>query len=192
MQPRPPQGQQANPEWRRDREGWRNTPRTDAQRDGRWQTDREGWRDNRDWRNTRNNGDWRNGRDWQNNRDGRGAGDWRNNGNNRWTGGNYQRWDRTWRNNDRYNWSAWRSRNRSVFSTGSYYAPYRNYSYRRVGIGLSLGSVFYSQNYWLTDPYAYRLPEVYGPYRWVRYYDDVLLVDVYSGQVVDAIYDFFY
>ena len=33
---------------------------------------------------------------------------------------------------------------------------------------------------------------LYGPYRWVRYYDDVLLVDVYSGEVVDVIYDFFW
>jgi hypothetical protein len=26
----------------------------------------------------------------------------------------------------------------------------------------------------------------------VRYYDDVLLVDMYNGQVIDAIYDFFW
>jgi hypothetical protein len=28
--------------------------------------------------------------------------------------------------------------------------------------------------------------------RWVRYYDDVLLVDVYTGEVVDVIHDFFW
>ena len=36
------------------------------------------------------------------------------------------------------------------------------------------------------------LPEVWGPYRWVRYYDDVMLVDIYTGQVVDVIYNFFW
>ena len=70
--------------------------------------------------------------------------------------------------------------------------PYRNYSYRRFGIGGFLDSLFYSNRYWINDPWQYRLPEVYGPYRWVRYYDDVLLVDTYSGQVVDVIYDFFW
>ncbi|WP_409574764.1 RcnB family protein [Sphingopyxis sp. PET50] len=32
----------------------------------------------------------------------------------------------------------------------------------------------------------------YGGYRWVRYYNDALLVDTYSGEVVDVIYDFFW
>lgn len=133
---------------------------------------------------------------WQNDRQGNyGREAWRNNG--QWRGGNVSRgdnrsWDRGWRSNNRYDWSSYRSRNRSVFQAGRYYSPYQNYSYRRVGIGLSLGSMFYGSRYWIDDPYAYRLPEVYGPYRWVRYYDDVLLVDTYTGEVVDAIYDFFY
>ena len=79
-----------------------------------------------------------------------------------------------------------------VFRLGSYYAPYRNYSYRRFGVGSILDSLFFGSRYWINDPWQYRLPEVYGPYRWVRYYDDVLLVDIYSGQVVDVIYDFFW
>ncbi|WP_342449817.1 RcnB family protein [Sphingomonas jejuensis] len=36
------------------------------------------------------------------------------------------------------------------------------------------------------------MPPAYGSYRWVRYYDDALLVDVRSGYVVDVIYDFFW
>lgn len=52
--------------------------------------------------------------------------------------------------------------------------------------------MFYSSRYWIDDPWQYRLPDVYGPYRWVRYYDDALLVDVYSGEVVDVIHDFFW
>ena len=44
----------------------------------------------------------------------------------------------------------------------------------------------------ISDPWTYRLPEVYGPYRWIRYYDDVLLVNTYTGEVVDVVHNFFY
>ena len=102
------------------------------------------------------------------------------------------RWDRNWRNNNRYDWRSYRNSNRVVFRIGTYYSPYRSYSYRRLSSGFYLDSLFYGNRYWINDPWQYRLPAVYGPYRWVRYYDDVLLVDIYSGQVVDVIYDFFW
>ncbi|MFM5918255.1 MAG: RcnB family protein [Novosphingobium sp.] len=102
------------------------------------------------------------------------------------------RWDRQWRNNTSYNWYSYRASHPSYFRLGSYYAPYRNYSYRRLNIGFYLDQLFFSQNYWIDNPGYYRLPDVYGPYRWVRYYDDALLVDIYSGEVVDVIYDFFW
>ncbi len=106
--------------------------------------------------------------------------------------GNHRRWDRDWRHNNRYNWSSYRNHNRQVFSHGNYYAPYRNYYYRPLSIGFYMDSMFYSDRYWINDPWQYRLPEAYGPYRWVRYYDDALLVDIYSGEVVDVIRDFFW
>jgi Nickel/cobalt transporter regulator len=102
------------------------------------------------------------------------------------------RWDRQWRNNSSYNWYGYRASHPSYFRLGSYYAPYRNYSYRRLSIGFYLDQLFFSQNYWIEDPRYYRLPDVYGPYRWVRYYDDAVLVDIYSGEVVDVINDFFW
>ena len=55
-----------------------------------------------------------------------------------------------------------------------------------------LDQLLFSQSYWIDDPYDYRLPEAYGEYRWVRYYNDALLVDIYSGEVVDVVYDIFY
>ena len=79
-----------------------------------------------------------------------------------------------------------------MFRGGYYYAPFSGYSYSRLSIGITLGSPFYAERYWISDPWAYRLPPAYGPYRWVRYYDDVMLVDTYSGEVVDVIYDFFW
>jgi len=155
------------------RGNWRGNPQQpDGWRDGRRPGDgREAWR--RDGRDNQWRGDQRRGDQWRGDRDGR-------------------RWDRNWRSNNRYDWSSYRSHNRNIFRGGRYYSPYRDYSYRRVGIGITLGSLFYGQQYWIDDPWSYRLPEVYGPYRWVRYYDDVVLVDVYTGEVVDVIYDFFW
>ena len=121
-----------------------------------------------------------------------GQGNDRQNGNRSWNNDD-RRWDRSdWRRDNRYDWRSYRDSHRSVYRGRPYYAPYRGYSYRRLSIGFYMSSMFYGSSYWLDDPWMYRLPPVYGPYRWVRYYDDVLLVDVYSGEVVDVIYDFFW
>lgn len=104
-----------------------------------------------------------------------------------------RRWDHSdWRRDTRYNWSGYRSQHRDLYRAGRYYSPYSNYRYNRLSIGIFLDSGFYGNRYWVNDPWQYRLPEVYGPYRWVRYYDDVLLVDIYTGEVVDVIHDFFW
>ena len=164
------------------RGGWNPADRnrdprwTDQRRDndrGGWRGDREGWRGDRDgWRDNRGDRDRDRDRTYR---------------------GNYRDWDRgSWRRNDRYDWRRYRDAHREVYSIGRYYAPYYGYSYRRIGIGITLGSLFYTNRYWIDDPWSYRLPEVYGPYRWVRYYDDVLLVNIYTGEVVDVIYDFFW
>jgi hypothetical protein len=52
--------------------------------------------------------------------------------------------------------------------------------------------MLFAPDYWINDPFYYRLPPAYGPYRWVRYYNDALLVDVRSGYVVDVIHDIFW
>ncbi|HEY0630256.1 MAG TPA: RcnB family protein [Sphingomicrobium sp.] len=36
------------------------------------------------------------------------------------------------------------------------------------------------------------MPPADGPYRWVRYHGDALLVNIYTGQVVDVIYNVFW
>jgi opacity protein-like surface antigen len=101
-------------------------------------------------------------------------------------------WNRNWRNDNRYDWQRYRSSNRNLYRYGQYYAPYRNYGYQRLSIGLILDSLFYSDRYWISDPWQYRLPPAPYGTRWVRYWDDALLVDVYTGEVVDVVYDFFY
>jgi hypothetical protein len=161
------------------RPSWRSDNRSDNDRhdDARRDNDRrDSWRDN-DRRDNDRRDSWRNGD--------RNSSAWRDRDD--------RRWDRhEWRRDNRYDWQRYRDNHRSIYRIGRYYSPYRNYSYRRVTIGFSLGSLFYGSRYWIDDPWYYRLPEVYGPYRWVRYYDDVLLVNVYTGEVVDVIYDFFW
>ena len=102
-------------------------------------------------------------------------------------------WNRQWRGDQRYDWQRFRSDNRSAFRLPRYYAPRGwGYGYRRFGIGITLNALLFAPDYWIDDPYEYRLPPAYGPYRWVRYYNDALLVDVRSGVVVDTIYDIFW
>ena len=161
-----------------------------------------------DWRNQQGDRD-RNGTHRNGYRDGRSADNYRDrrdqtrgyrdgyNGgyNGGYTSGSrdHHRWDRhDWRRDTRYNWSGYRNQHRDLYRAGRYYSPYNNYRYNRLSIGIFLDSGFYGNRYWINDPWQYRLPEVYGPYRWVRYYDDVLLVDIYSGEVVDVIHDFFW
>ena len=61
-----------------------------------------------------------------------------------------------------------------------------------MNIGWTLSRPYYSSRFWIDDPWQYRLPVVYGPYRWIRYYDDALLVDLRTGRVVDVIRNFFW
>jgi Ni/Co efflux regulator RcnB len=100
-------------------------------------------------------------------------------------------WNRDWRQDRRYDWQRYRYANRNIYRIGTYYAPFRH-SYSRFSAGYRLGAPFYANRYWIADPWQYRLPAAYAGTRWVRYYDDVLLVDLYTGEVVDVIYDFFW
>jgi hypothetical protein len=108
-------------------------------------------------------------------------------------GNNRPAWRGDWRGDSRYNWRGWRDQNRQQFHAPRYNPP-RGYSwgYRSFGIGYQLDSFLFAPNYWINDPWDYRLPPVYGPYRWVRYYNDVLLVDIDTGEVVDVIQNFFW
>jgi Ni/Co efflux regulator RcnB len=101
------------------------------------------------------------------------------------------RWNTGWRHDRRYDWHDWRRRNHSRFHFGIYSDPF-GWDYFRYGIGWRLWPSYYRSSYWLHDPWEYRLPPTYGPYRWIRYHDDALLVNIYTGQVVDVEYNFFW
>jgi hypothetical protein len=178
--------------------GWREGRRGDNQqfRDSRRA-------DNRDWRDGRrdNGRDWRdgrrdNGRDWRDNRRGDNR-QWRDNRRGPQVAYNQgfrdgRNWDRGWRNDRRYNWLGFRQSNRVIFAPGPYFAPFSGHFYRPVGIGFFLDPLFFQPRFFLNDPWAFRLPSAGNRFRWVRYYDDVLLVDIFTGEVVDAIENFFW
>ena len=151
-----------------------------------------GRNDGRNWQGGPDR-DGRGGRDGRDGRDGR-PGGFDNRGG-AYAGdrdrGDDRRWNSTWRSDRRYDWRGYRQSNRDIFRGGRYDAP-RGWTYRRYSPGYRIAPFLFAQQYWIDDPYDYRLPPAYGSYRWVRYYDDVLLVDLRSGLVVDAIPNFFF
>ena len=155
----------------------------DGRNDGRYDQRGPGFRGD-----VRNDGRYNDGR-YDNRRDDR-----RFDNNGRWNNDRFRDnrgWNNDWRNDRRYNWQDYRRGNRDRFLLPRYYGP-RGYDYRRWSPGYRIDPYFYGRGYWISDPYAYRLPPAYGSYRWVRYYDDVLLVDITSGLIRDALYSFFW
>jgi Ni/Co efflux regulator RcnB len=100
-------------------------------------------------------------------------------------------WRHDWRNDRRYDWRRHRDRHRSIFHVGIYYDPF-GWNYRRYNVGWRLWPDYYRSNYWIHDPWMYRLPTTYPGTRWIRYHNDALLVDTWSGEVIDVIYGFFW
>lgn len=101
------------------------------------------------------------------------------------------RWTSSWHHDPRYNWRDHRRRYGSLFRLGFYYDPF-GWSYRRFGRGWRLWPSYYGSSYWLHDSFRYRLPRAPYPYKWIRYWDDALLVDTFTGEVVDVAHDFFW
>ena len=184
-----PQGQ-----WQQDQRG-SNDARAERRQGWRvMQTSRDNERQVRDNRRDDRRDD-RRGNDRWNNDDRR----WRGNAaigrrfddRSRWS--SQRRWDNDWRQDRRYDWRSNRSHYGDRYRVGRYHAPRGwNYGYSRYSIGIVLNSLLFSNSYWIDDPWSYRLPPAYGTLRWVRYYDDALLVDIRDGYVVDVIHDFFW
>jgi Ni/Co efflux regulator RcnB len=157
------------------RQGWdRNRQGGDPNRQG-WGQNRQGWNQNHqgwDW----NRGGDRNYRDrnyggdrgvYRDGRDHHGA----------------QRWDR-----HRYP-PVYRSAHR--YRGSAYYPPVGFYAYS-WGYGDILPRGWYGDQYRLLDWWNYGLPEPPPGYDWVRVGDDVLLIEEYSGRVVQVVRDLFW
>lgn len=101
------------------------------------------------------------------------------------------RWSGDWRRNSRYDWYSYRNRNRSLFRLGFYMDPF-GWGYQPYSIGWRMWPSYYRSSFWLNDPWQYRLPYAPPGTRWIRYYNDAILVDTWDGQVVDVLYNFFW
>jgi Ni/Co efflux regulator RcnB len=100
------------------------------------------------------------------------------------------RWNRDWRNDNHYDWRRFRDHHRSRFHLGIFIDPF-GWGYQPFDVGYRLWPAYYGNQYWI-DPAEYGLPYPPPGAEWVRYYNDALLVDMYSGTVIDVIPGFFW
>ena len=68
-----------------------------------------------------------------------------------------------------------------------YVAPYNGWRYSAIRPGYQLRPGFYGQRYVIANPGQYRLSAGMRNQRWIRYGDDLLLVNVRNGRVVQVV-----
>lgn len=100
-------------------------------------------------------------------------------------------WNQSWRNDRRYDWHSYRQHHGSRYHVGNYHDPF-GWGYAPFYAGWRLWPAYYAQSYWIADPWEYRLPPAPPGTRWIRYYNDAILVDEWSGEVLDVIQGFFW
>lgn len=71
--------------------------------------------------------------------------------------------------------------------TSRYEAPYRNWSQSTPAKGTRLRPKFYGTRYVISNPDHYNLGSIARDQRWIRYGDDVLLVNIRSGRVAEVL-----
>lgn len=91
----------------------------------------------------------------------------------------------------REDWRDYRERNRNVFRQGRYMGP-RGYRYRPVSVGYNFQPYYYSSRYWVSNPARYRLAAPGRYQRWIRYGNDVILINTRNGRVLRVYRDFFW
>lgn len=89
----------------------------------------------------------------------------------------------------REDWRDYRRSHRDVYRGGNWRAPFR---YNQWNVGVRLRPAYYNSRYYIADPYRYRLPRPGVNQRWVRHYNDVLLVNVRNGRVIQVHRGFFW
>ncbi|WP_310538897.1 RcnB family protein [Phenylobacterium sp.] len=193
-QPQPqgqPQGRQGgrrgDPNWQSRQPGQEGQQ---AGRDGQRWNDGEGPRPGQSWQGQRQDRDGRHDRDGHHERDPR----WNNNGSN----------SHGWNNNG--DWRSDRHQQRPRFDRRHYghnyrsHQRYRGYAYRPPSgfyirswsYGDQLPRSWWSSQYRLNDWWSYGLPIPPIGYEYVRVGADVMLVDMFSGRVVQVIHRVFW
>lgn len=168
--------------------------RGDGVRDGARGGDQRRWDGDRnrggDSRGDRNWDGQRDGRNWDNNRRGDNDRRWdtdrRGDSDRRWDGRrDYPRWER-----GRYP-NVYRSTHRYRYSRAWYPPP--GFYVRAWSFGDFLPNAWFGPQWWIEDPWAYDLPLPPPGYVWVRSGEDALLVDQWSGRIIQVVrFVFFY
>ena len=90
----------------------------------------------------------------------------------------------------REDWRDYRRTHRGVYNRPAYVAP-RGYRYRPVVVGTTLRPAFWSSRYRIGNYNTYRLPYPGRNRMYVRYGNDVLLINARNGRVI-RVYDRFF
>jgi Ni/Co efflux regulator RcnB len=77
------------------------------------------------------------------------------------------------------------------FHAGPYRAP-PGWRYRRWVFGERLPGIYFAPSFWITDFLAFSLFPPPDGYVWVRYGPDALLIDQYTGEIIQVDYGVFY
>ena len=85
----------------------------------------------------------------------------------------------------------YRRTHRDVYRQGAYGGP-RGYNYRPVSVGYRFAPQYYARNYWVSDYGRYRLARPGYNQQWVRYGNDVVLIDLRSGRTLQVYNRFFF
>jgi Ni/Co efflux regulator RcnB len=92
----------------------------------------------------------------------------------------------------REDWRDYRRNHADVYRRGGYAGP-RGYRYRPVTAGYRFAPEYYGSRYVISNYSTYRLARPgYGYQRYIRYGDDVVLVDTRNGRAVQVYNRFFY
>jgi Ni/Co efflux regulator RcnB len=91
----------------------------------------------------------------------------------------------------REDWRDYRRSHRHVYTRPAYVAP-RGYRYRPVAVGAVLNQLFWGPRYRIGNYATYRLPYPGRHRAWVRYGNDVVLINTRNGRVITVYNNFFY
>lgn len=101
---------------------------------------------------------------------------------------------RDWRHDRRHDrreaWQRWRDSNRDRYRRGDWRAPF---TYRSFGIGMIAPRSYWAPRYYIDNWSYYRLPNPGSRwYRYVRHYDDLLLINVRNGRIIRVYRNFYW
>jgi Ni/Co efflux regulator RcnB len=99
-------------------------------------------------------------------------------------------WRQDRRADRREDWQRWRDSHRDVYRRGTWRAPF---AYRNFSIGMTVPRSYWAPSYYVNNWGTYRLPAPGSRwYRYVRHYDDLLLINTRNGRVVRVYRNFYW